>query len=160
MTNMEEENVNQKKNKSNQLLFGGAAIAVLALSGGYFVLSQNLNIKKPENSALVESVPTQTRDEIEEELENIKTFEIEAGSFYYSVKEIRVTKGDKVRIILEADDMMHDFNIGELSVHGPITKAGETNVIEFTADKTGVFEYYCSVGQHRKMGQVGKIIVE
>jgi len=32
--------------------------------------------------------------------------------------------------------------------------------VEFTADTPGEFEYYCSVGQHRANGQVGKLIVE
>jgi plastocyanin len=56
--------------------------------------------------------------------------------------------------------MVHDFNIDELNVHSPMTKNGESNTVEFTADKVGVFEFYCSVGQHRKNGQVGKITVE
>ena len=37
---------------------------------------------------------------------------------------------------------------------------GETDSIEFVADKVGTFEYYCSVGQHRSMGMVGKLTVE
>ena len=32
--------------------------------------------------------------------------------------------------------------------------------VEFTVDKTGTFEYYCSVGQHRANGMVGNLIVE
>jgi heme/copper-type cytochrome/quinol oxidase subunit 2 len=88
-----------------------------------------------------------------------KVITMDAGSFYYSVKSIAVKKGQKVKITMTSKDMMHDFNIDELNVHMPTTKAGETNTIEFTADKAGTFEYYCSVGQHRKMGQVGKITV-
>ncbi len=32
--------------------------------------------------------------------------------------------------------------------------------VEFTADKKGTFEYYCSVGEHRVNGMKGKFIVE
>lgn len=88
-----------------------------------------------------------------------KVITMDAGSFYYSVKTINVKKGQKVKIIMTSKDMMHNLNIDELNVHLPITKAGETNTVEFTADKVGTFEYYCSVGQHRKLGQVGKITV-
>jgi heme/copper-type cytochrome/quinol oxidase subunit 2 len=88
-----------------------------------------------------------------------KVVTMDAGSFYYSVKTITVKKGEKVKIVMTSRDMMHDLNIDELDVKLPITKSGETNSIEFTADKVGTFEYYCSVGQHRKQGQVGKITV-
>lgn len=90
----------------------------------------------------------------------VKTIPVEAGSFYYKPAEIRLKKGDKVKIELKSVDMMHDFNIDELNVKGEFTKAGNTSTVEFTADKSGEFEYYCSVGQHRKLGQVGKLIVE
>lgn len=56
--------------------------------------------------------------------------------------------------------MMHDFNIDELGVKVPITKSGSSAFVDFTPDKTGTFEYYCSVGSHRANGQVGKITVE
>ena len=88
-----------------------------------------------------------------------KVITMDAGSFYYSVKTIDVKKGQKVKIVMTAKDMMHDFNIDELDAHMPITQAGETNTIEFTADQVGTFEYYCGVGQHRTQGQVGKITV-
>jgi nitrosocyanin len=90
----------------------------------------------------------------------VKTFTIEAGSFYYKPNAITVKKGDKVKIVMNSVDMMHDFNIDELKVKLPITKSGETNTVEFTADTAGTFEFYCSVGQHRANGQVGTLIVE
>lgn len=90
----------------------------------------------------------------------VKTITMEAGSFYYNPSEIRVKKGEKVKIQLTAKDMMHDFNIDELNVKSAKVSEGQTTTIEFTADKVGEFEYYCSVGQHKSMGQVGKLIVE
>ena len=47
--------------------------------------------------------------------------------------------------------------------YGAATKQGQApfeEVIEFTADKTGSFEYYCSVGTHRQMGMKGTLIVK
>jgi len=85
---------------------------------------------------------------------------VEAGNFSYKPNEIRVKKGATVKIEMKSVDMMHDFNIDELNVKMPITKSGETGTVEFTADKVGEFEIYCSVGQHRQNGQVGKLIVE
>jgi nitrosocyanin len=90
----------------------------------------------------------------------VRTVNVEAGSFYFNPKEIRVKKGEKIKIVLTAKDMMHDFTIDELGVKSPVAKAGETVMVEFTADKTGTYEYYCSVGNHRQQGQVGTLIVE
>ncbi len=88
-----------------------------------------------------------------------KQITVEAGAFYYKPNTITVKKGEKVQIVLKSVDMMHDFNIDELNVHSPIVKSGTENTVTFTADKVGKFEYYCSVGQHRKNGQVGTIEV-
>lgn len=90
----------------------------------------------------------------------VKTINVEGGAFYYKPNEIRVKKGEKVKIVMKSVDMMHDFVIDELGVKSPIIKSGETGTVEFTADKAGTYEYYCSVGQHRAQGQVGKLIVE
>jgi nitrosocyanin len=92
--------------------------------------------------------------------EEIKIVNVEAGSFYYKPNEITVKQGEKVRIVMNSVSMMHDFNIDELGVKMPIIQNGNTGTVEFTADKKGSFEYYCSVGQHRANGQVGTLIVQ
>jgi cytochrome c oxidase subunit 2 len=84
---------------------------------------------------------------------------VEAGSFYYKPNLIRVKKGEKIKLTLVSVSVMHDFNIDELGVKMPIVKSGSTGTVEFTPDKVGEFEFYCSVGQHRQYGQVGKLIV-
>lgn len=90
----------------------------------------------------------------------VKTFNIEAGSFYFKPDEIRVKKGDLVKINIQSVSMMHDFYIDELNVKSPIVKDGDTGSVEFVATEVGTFEFYCSVGEHRQNGQVGKIIIE
>lgn len=151
---MEENN----RKKINPLLIVGA-ITIVALLGFYFVNGMK---KSPETNQ--ETAQTQKQEEIvptkAQANNEAKTITMDAGAFYYSVKEIKVKKGDKVTITFTSKDMMHDFNIDELGVKSEIAKAGETKTVEFTADKVGTFEYYCSVGQHRKMGQIGKLIVE
>lgn len=84
---------------------------------------------------------------------------VEAGSFYFKPNLIRVKKGEKVKLTLNAVSMMHDFNIDELGVKVPLTKNGTSSTVEFIPTKAGEFEFYCSVGSHRANGQVGKLIV-
>ena len=90
-----------------------------------------------------------------------KSFTVETANFSFSLKEIKVKKGDTVKIKLVNKEGFHDLNIDEFGVATPkLNGEGQTADIEFVAGKTGIFEYYCSVGQHRAMGMVGKLIVE
>jgi plastocyanin len=85
--------------------------------------------------------------------------EMTGNQFRFSQSEIKVKLGDKVRVVLTSVDMPHDFDLDELSVNGPVGQPGETTEVEFVDSKLGEFEYYCSVGQHRKNGMIGKLVV-
>jgi plastocyanin len=90
-----------------------------------------------------------------------KSFTVETANFSFSLKEIKVKKGDTVKIKLVNKEGFHDMRIDEFGIATPkLNGEGQTADIEFVAGKTGTFEYYCSVGQHRAMGMVGKLIVE
>ena len=151
----------EKKNGMNMVIMV-AAIAVV-LIGGFMLFNKPSTTVAPTT----DTVPTTQEDMqptdssgIEESMGDVVIVDMEAGAFYYTPKEIRVKKGQTVRINLTAKDMMHDFNIDELNVKSPIVKAGESTVIEFVAGEVGSYEYYCSVGQHRANGQIGTLIVE
>lgn len=90
----------------------------------------------------------------------IKIFNLSAKPFEFSVKEIRVKKGDRVKINLTIEQGMHDWVIDEFGARTSVLKTGESGTVEFIADKAGTFEYYCSVPTHRQRGMVGKLIVE
>jgi plastocyanin len=85
---------------------------------------------------------------------------VTARNFSYSMPEIRVQKGEKVRLTLNVEQGMHDWGVDEFGARTKVIQTGQTDTIEFVADRTGNFEYYCSVGTHRAMGMVGKLIVE
>ncbi len=89
-----------------------------------------------------------------------KTFEIKGLNYAYDVKEIRVKLNDKVKINFTNTEGFHDFRIDEFGVATKQIPTGQSESVEFVANKTGTFEYYCSVGQHRANGMWGKIIVE
>ncbi len=90
----------------------------------------------------------------------VKEFTVEGSNFKFSVAEMRVKKGDAVKVVFKNVEGFHDWVIDEFNTKTKQLKAGEQETIEFVADKLGTFEYYCSVGEHRKMGMVGKLIVE
>jgi len=85
---------------------------------------------------------------------------VSASNFSFSPKEMRVKKGEKVKIVLTNIGGTHDLVLDAFNVRTPQIGDGKTATIEFTADKTGTFEYYCSVGSHRALGMKGNLIVE
>lgn len=103
-------------------------------------------MESPSPSAMMES--------------EIKSFTVVGSPFTFDVKEIRVKKGDTVNLTFTNAMGSHDWRLDEFNAKTNILAAGQSQTIQFIADKTGTFEYYCSVSNHRQMGMVGKLIVE
>ncbi len=89
-----------------------------------------------------------------------KELSISAKNYAFEPKIIMVNKGDHVRIMLTNDDGFHDLRIDEFNVATKKLNTGGQDIVEFVADKTGTFEYYCSIGSHRLMGMKGTLIVQ
>lgn len=85
---------------------------------------------------------------------------ITGGNYSFTPNEIKVKKGDKVTITFKNSEGMHDFMLDEFNVKTNVIGEGKEETVSFTPDRVGTFEFYCSVGSHRKMGMVGKLIVE
>jgi cytochrome c oxidase subunit 2 len=87
----------------------------------------------------------------------IKEFSITAKQWEFNPNVITVNKGDKVKLTITSVDVSHglaisDFNINERLEPGQITN------VEFVADKSGKFTFFCSVlcgsGHSRMRGQL------
>jgi len=76
----------------------------------------------------------------------------------YSLKEITVNQGERVRIKITVTKGSHDFKIDEYGVYAD-TQLNQEAVVEFTADKAGEFIYYCTKPGHRANGQWGTLKV-
>jgi nitrite reductase (NO-forming) len=79
--------------------------------------------------------------------------EIIDGKYFpqYSLKEITVNKGDRVRIKITVTSGAHDFKIDEFNAYAE-TPLDQQVTVEFVADKAGTFEYYCTKPGHRQNG--------
>lgn len=87
-------------------------------------------------------------------------FNITGNMYDFSIKKIKVKKGDLVTINFESTEGAHDWVIDEPGARTEIVTPGKKTSVTFIADKVGTFEYYCSVGDHRQKGMKGKFIVE
>ncbi|MFC1600443.1 S-layer homology domain-containing protein [Patescibacteria group bacterium] len=114
----------------------------------------------------IRTLDSRTYNELEDVLENGGThanavsFELDMTNYEFSETEIRVNQGDEVTITLNSVVGTHNFTIDEYDVESLTITSGQDTEFTFTATKTGTFEYYCSVNDHRSLGMVGTLIVE
>lgn len=117
-----------------------------------------------ESSIISEGMPTidapDTPETLVIEETKIKEFIVSGQNFSFTPSLITVHKGDRVKITFKNTSGFHDFRIDEFGVAAKQAQSPTTEVLEFTADKVGSFEYYCSVGTHRAMGMKGTLKVE
>jgi len=152
------------------VVIGLVAVLAVVLVGGYWFMSKGTGGKslydtgtpvvQPTAAVMEETTGEATDGAVMEEIDDVKTVVVEGNKFRFSSAEIRVKKGQTVRIVFKSIDMLHDFVIDEFEAATNQLNAGDEEEIEFVADRAGTFEYYCSVGQHRANGMVGKLIVE
>jgi heme/copper-type cytochrome/quinol oxidase subunit 2 len=67
-----------------------------------------------------------------------------AGQFAFDPPVLRVNRGDRVRLTLQASDVVHGFYLDGYNVQQRV-EPGLSQEIEFTADQAGKFRYRCSV---------------
>ena len=63
----------------------------------------------------------------------------------YSPRITKVTVGQKVKLrVRNVDTVTHGFAIPSLEVDAGEIKAGRSKVLEFTPDKVGKYDFYCT----------------
>ncbi len=83
----------------------------------------------------------------------VKEFTIVAKQFQFDitdsdgntvVNKMEVNKGDAVKLTITSSDVTHGFALNEFGIN-EVLNAGDTVAVEFVADKTGSFGFFCSV---------------
>ncbi len=83
-----------------------------------------------------------------------------AKKYEFNPEEIRVKQGERVRLLITATDRTHGFEIKDLGIKVRLEEGKETPV-EFVAEKSGEFQFNCSVRCGWRHGSMkGKLIVE
>lgn len=94
-----------------------------------------------------------------------RTIEMTAGDWFFDPNEITVQEGQQIRLEIttwnnQTERYDHGIGIPALGVEADLP-AGETTVVEFTADEPGEYQFFCNTfcGQgHSDMR--GTLIVE
>jgi plastocyanin len=157
----------------NNIIVGAAVIVLIAL-GGWYVMSKNKTSNDDVNMP-PGSETTSSGDEAKTEspvvngtvtttttvtTSAVKEFTVVGSNFKFEPSVLSVNKGDTVKITFKDINGFHDFRIDEFNVATKQMQEGNEQTVTFIADKTGSFEYYCSVGEHRAMGMKGTLTVK
>lgn len=134
-----------------------SVIVVIVLVAGGLLFFKNKGVAPIEiETDLNMPVPESNVDE----MIVVKEFSIDAAPFSFTPSTMTVNKGDTAKITLKNTKGIHDLKIDEFNATTRTLNAGEEQTITFVADKSGVFQYYCSVGNHRAMGMIGTLTVK
>jgi uncharacterized cupredoxin-like copper-binding protein len=117
---------------------------------------------RPSISPSTEETPV-GMEETEEEVSDDSGLEvtIKLSEYIISPSVISVdAKKDTTFILKNLGFTTHNFVVDELGIYSGVIPPGESKTITFTADKSGEYDFYCSIGDHRDNGMEGVLIVK
>ena len=124
-------------------------LVIIAISG---CIGQATPIEQPKT----EQQPLATNEQLIE----LKEFNITAKQFGFEPDIITVNKGNAVKLKITSIDVTHGFSINEYNIRETL-EPGKTITVEFVADKSGTFQFFCSVYCGIKHAEMrGKLIVK
>ena len=74
----------------------------------------------------------------------VKEIEVTAKQWEFIPNPIRVNLGDQVMLRITSIDVSHGFALPDFGISQGL-EPGQTEIVEFTADKTGSFTFFCNV---------------
>jgi plastocyanin len=134
------------------------SIIILIVIGAGIYLTLGQEIATAPESQLNENAQAESEETPAEK--TVKEFTVTGSNFAFDPSEIRVNQGDTVKINFINSMGTHDWKVEGYEAGTQVLQNGQSQTIEFVADKAGTFEFYCSVGQHRANGMRGNLIVE
>jgi len=67
-----------------------------------------------------------------------------AKQWEFDSSTITVNEGDRVKLNIKSIDVTYGFTISEFGVSKTLSP-GQTTTVEFTANKAGMYTFFCSV---------------
>jgi cytochrome c oxidase subunit 2 len=134
-------------NKRNVLAVIALVLIIAGLAYGIKALGERNGVDRPsQNAKGVSSGP-------------VKELSVIAKQWSFEPSEITVDRGDTVKLRVKSVDVPHGIVIKEYGINERLERDDEVT-IEFVADKSGEFAFYCNVfcgKDHQDM--VGKLVV-
>jgi plastocyanin len=155
-------------------IFISLLVALVLIGGGYFWYTStqtpedanDININLDADMPMNTGTPTNSQNSNGTQISvdgtvstGTKEITVSSTGMAFNQKTLSVKKGDRVRVTFQNGGGTHDLRIDGYNVGTKVINGGQSETFEFVADKTGSFEYYCSVGNHREMGMKGTLTV-
>lgn len=135
----------------NLLIAAGVFTAIVVV--GLFL------IKKPATPPQTQGMPVPQLTTQEKIVTNEVT--ITGTEYSFNPASIIVKKGESIKLtFVNAGSSPHNLLIGELNIKTKTVFPGKSDTIEFTAKETGIFSFYCAIGNHQSLGMEGKIEIQ
>src|SRR3989344_4462824 len=124
----------------------------VALIGLLFIVACNQSTAPPQSNtaaqvsvnvidADAQPIPDATPEPV-----TVREISVIAKKFEFAPGSIRLRQGERVKLTVSvpSDDTEHGLAMPDFGVNAKIAP-GESKTVEFTADKVGTFEMFCSV---------------
>jgi len=133
-------------------------IIVLILVVILLLVNRGTDKKRPTTTDVVTEEVIQEEDVDDEEITEIT---VSGTEFSFSPSVLRFKEGEQVRIVFNnVGRAPHNLTIEGTKIATKTISGGTTDIIEFTAPKSGDYTFFCSVPGHRAAGMFGTTIVE
>ena len=142
-----------------ELIFIILTTLVLLIGCNSTTPEENINEEIPKIEEPPEMSIAVENEDIPKMTSSTKEFEIIAKKWEFSPSTINVNMGDEVILHITSLDVTHGISIPGFNIEENL-EPGQSVDITFTADKTGEFEFSCSIVCGAGHGYMrGKIIV-
>ena len=161
----------------------GILVVIVVVAGVVLLSSGNLNMKYPpktttttsrlttsttsstsRSTSTVSTSASSTATSSTSRTVGVKEFTVHESNFKITdvsgatVSQIKVNKGDTVKINVVVDSGTHDLYIDGYNQATAASSTG-TQTLQFVANKAGTFDFYCRVDGHKALGMLGQLVV-
>lgn len=140
-------------------------VILIAIAGAFYFMNQGgeeitpQSLESAQQTQTPEESQTQSETQTQQE-QQVKEFTMTAKKYEFEPSTITVNQGDLVKISIQSTDVTHGFSLPEFNINERLEPNQDVN-IEFIADKTGEFIFFCSVFCGSGHGEMkGALIVE
>lgn len=90
-----------------------------------------------------------------------KEIVVSGDEYSFSPTSISLTQGETVKVTFKnTGGLPHNFVITELGISTKTIPGGQEDSVTFTVEKTGMYAFFCSVGNHRQLGMEGEVSIK
>lgn len=142
----------------NKSVWLGLGVFLAVTLAGFFL------VRRPQVKTLPKATPspaTKNEENSQGKAEEAKEIIVQGNEYSFLPLKIILNKGEAVRLVFRnTGTSPHNLTINELGIETKTIGPGKSDEIEFTPEKEGTFDFYCSFGNHKSLGMEGTLEVK